>query len=367
MNSDPLQQERYVEATLRHALPELRGAYFEIKAFAPLRLAPLRGAMADFILRRQHGEISPETVLVVLVPSCTKRVVRAMNSYAARYAPDLRWGILDAAGRGRIATGGGEIQRIELPPLRATHGETPPNSVKGMGDVAPSKTVSGNLFTPNNQWLLKVLLLSGIGERYWGGPVVARNFGVGQLAEAAGVPQPSVSRFVAMAETKGFILRSGRAVAMRRLPLLLDQWTFYLRNNPDTSVPASPMYGDIAIENSVEFDGKTIVAGGEAAIQTLKLSISNAGRPVLYVRNVESVLDEYELEHCSGEEAVCELRKPRAERAVFDGCAAVADRHVADILQLYLDARLSAARGEEQAEYIFDTVLAPHFREKQWH
>lgn len=367
MNTGRSERERRAANGIQRAVPELEQARIEVKAFAPLRLNALRGAMADFILRQQHGEIQPETVFAVLVPSCTDRVIHTMQSYSENYAPRLQWVLLDERGHGVRATGRGAVQKLELPflsfpPLVSS---APPSKL--MSPLASPATGSGNLFTPNNQWLLKVMLLSGIDKRYWGGPTVGREFGVGQLAEVAGVPQPSVSRFVTAAEEKGFLVRSGRKLAMQRLPLLLDQWAFHVRNNPDPSLPAVPLYDDVALEDSIVFDGEMIVAGGGTALRALKLSMSNADRPVLYVRNWHSVLDEYDLEECSKEAALCELRKPCAERAVFDGCTVTGGLHVADIVQLYLDARLSAARGEEQAKHIFETVLAPHFREKQWH
>ena len=45
-----------------------------------------------------------------------------------------------------------------------------------------------------------------------------------------------------------------------------------------------------------------------------------------------------------------------------DQCAVLADGvPVCDILQCYLDVRASRARGKEQADFILDNVLWPHF------
>jgi hypothetical protein len=47
--------------------------------------------------------------------------------------------------------------------------------------------------------------------------------------------------------------------------------------------------------------------------------------------------------------------------SVHRGCVMVEGVPVADALQCYLDVRPSYARGREQADFIFERVLRPHF------
>ena len=54
-----------------------------------------------------------------------------------------------------------------------------------------------------------------------------------------------------------------------------------------------------------------------------------------------------------------------APESVFGGCVWAGGLPVCDILQCYLDVRLSHARGMEQAEAIMDRILRPHFERRK--
>ncbi len=346
----------------------------EPHVFVPLRLQSLQGALADFILRIQHGDCPAERIFAALVRSLSEHVTNAVESYRERYYASLDWILLDQRGHGQAMLGGRKFEFSALPLGSAEMVSESPHNGRIVEDhqyfssfsKSPPKPV-GNLFTPNNQWLLKVMLLSGIEERFWGGPALPREFGVKNLAETAEVPKSSVSRFIALGQEHDFISRNGYQLAVKRIPDLLDQWVFHLRNHPDSVTYAHFLYPESeSDEQLLRLSGDDLVAGGQLAIRQQELSITNAGRAVFYSRNIPEALEENELIETRKQDAVCEIRHPSAEAAVFKGSVARNDYVLADILQLYLDARLSLARGEEQAEHLFETVLAPFFRRKQW-
>lgn len=361
MKTTRKQREKYLRESFRAPELDIPPEWVDAHVCVPLRVEMVRGLLADFILRKQHNEVGQDVVFAVLVPSSSGKALDTVKSYASKYDPSLRWAVLDKYGRGCASFGGGRQKSIEVPSLA----EFVLGSM-GFATMAAG-SVSGNLFAPNNQWLFKVMLLSGMDKRYWGGPQLGRMFGISELADIARVPQPSVSRFVALAEEQGFIVRWHRGLGMQSIPRLLDQWTYYLRNSLDLSMPVRPLYKDhMKLKDWVKLSGNNIVAGGEPAIRAMGLSIRNTGRALLYARDPGQALGEHDLMECSRKESVCELRKPKAERSIFEGAVSQKGERVADILQLYLDARLSMARGEEQAQHIFENVLAPLFREKKW-
>jgi hypothetical protein len=51
---------------------------------------------------------------------------------------------------------------------------------------------------------------------------------------------------------------------------------------------------------------------------------------------------------------------PKSE-SVLRGAVNVDGVRVCDVLQCYFDVRFSYARGKEQAEYIYERILRPHF------
>ncbi len=357
------QREKYLQDSFLCSELKILPSQVDGHVCVPLRVDVLRGLLADFILRREHGEVDAKTVFAVLVSSCHGKALETIESYAEKYDRNLRWVILDEQGNGWGSLSPDEKKRIEVPPLSS--GQT--SSYDPSGANVADRTSLGSLFTPNNQWLLKVMLLSGIDNLYWGGPHLGRPFGVGELSDGAGVPQPSVSRFVALAEEQGFILRSGRGLGMRRIPDLLDQWVYHLKNSPDHIMHVRPMYESSPLDEWDKFTGDDLVAGGESAIRALGLSIRNHGRVVLYTESFNQAVEKYGLVECPKEQSVCDLRIPNAARAVFDAAVERKEGKIADIIQLYLDARLSVVRGEEQAEHIFESVLAPFFRKKKWH
>ena len=55
------------------------------------------------------------------------------------------------------------------------------------------------------------------------------------------------------------------------------------------------------------------------------------------------------------------IHAPPADRAIVGGEVSLQGVHVCDVLQNYLEVRSSRARGTEQADYILDHVLMPHF------
>lgn len=78
---------------------------------------------------------------------------------------------------------------------------------------------------------------------------------------------------------------------------------------------------------------------------------------------VQDFLEKYQLiEAPSSSPAIWILNSN--DRPAQQGYVVIDNLPVSDILQCYLDARNSYGRGQEQADYILENILIPHFERK---
>lgn len=316
--------------------------------------------VGDAILRLGHAAGEEDLLLAFLLVRMSKRAARDMEEYASRFRPDLNWFVIDEAGHG-MARLHGAPEEVSVRPL------VPAGQPRG-GSAA-----KGSVFSPNNQWLLKVLLLHGLDPKYWGGPQGEPN-GVVDLAGIAGVPQPSVSKFVSRFEEAGFLHRAKQGLRLRRHRELLNDWYHAGKPGRLKAVGVRPMYGDEPEERLLEKIGKYchswIASGGMPPVAVshhlgchlLGVGRSNVRAVLLHASEpIDDVLSALDLVRDDSDSPRVLLRWSRSAAPVLGGVVVSDGVPVCDILQCYLDVRSSRARGEEQAKYILDKVLMPHF------
>jgi hypothetical protein len=310
--------------------------------------------VGDFILRAGQSVNETDVLIALLVKKMTDNAVRDLESYAQEYLPALNWFLLDESGRSVARIDGRDFQ-LSLQPLKRDADST----WRG----APRRS----LFSPNSQWLLKVLLLPGIGPRYWGGPG-EKPGSIVDLANMARVPQSSVSAFISKFEEEGYIRRQEGVPVVVRHRELLDEWHYSARNAPSELVPVKHLYGD-SPEALVRRVGDAKGAGGAPDMIVgyhLACHLYGIGRSSVKVgwaythRATEQIMRAYDLVEDTSPSPSLWLVSARA-RAVQGGWVMADDVPVCDILQCYLDVRESKARGEEQAQHILDRILMPHF------
>ena len=144
----------------------------------------------------------------------------------------------------------------------------------------------GNLFSPKNQWLLKIILLAGLDRRYWGGPS-RLPLSISELASISDVSQPSVSAFVMNAVRAGFLKRSRDGFVILRCQELLDEWFYAVKNRRHGEIGVRFLYGEEPGEGFAskirafcqkakkEGGGPALVVGHHLACHLLKLGRSN--------------------------------------------------------------------------------------------
>jgi len=328
-----------------------------VRTVGAFRSELVRGVLADFILQRRDLGKDCRCALLIHMKQLSPSAEKLVQEYSEQHDPQLRCLVVDDAGNGYLWREG-VGQRVKLPAAPVTISK------------ASYRRSSGSLFSPNNQWLWKVLLLGGLESQYWGGPSSENTVdGISRLAEVAGKPQPSVSRFVQLAESENYLVREGRRLRVQRIPELLEQWAYFQLNEPDSALSVCSLYPGEDLDDILpRMREAGAVLGGHAAADALHLSISNVRRGHLYVRDFDRACQELEVAECGPSEESFRLVYPKAEEAIFHAATkGVQGSAVCDVLQVYLDVYLDPARGREQADHIFEKVLAPHWDKRQCH
>lgn len=354
-------KEEYLARQSQLLLPGVSPGAIRLRVLDLFRADLFKGLLADAMLHRLHPTVGgqegePPAAIAILLSRFSSNAVELAREYVAGFCPDLDWLIMDMSGRVSCSRQG-QVSEQQVEPFRKA-------VLNDTSAAAPKR-----MFSSNNQWFLKVMLLSGLDSRYWGGPELPKFSRVSDLAHLTGKPQPSASTFLQIADEQGWLARKAGGFVWHRIPQLLDEWNHHRRNNPDRAVPVASLYPDEDVEAVLQRSrGKEeVVIGGHFGAHALGLGISNVRTPRIYVRDLEASLEALALVKVSPDRAVATLAQPRAVDAIFKGAVQAKENfRVADILQVYLDVRLSLARGEEQANYIYEQVLAPFFRKQQW-
>lgn len=337
----------------------------ECKAMNVYRASDFRAAIGDAILRFRHDKQGASSagarlMMAFLLQRMSRNAVEDLEEYARIYLPDLQWAILAEDGSGVLYLGDRE-ERVSVAPYEDGIHRAPGAN-------------RGSIFSSNNQWLFKVLLLSGMDSKYWGGPS-RRPDSVSELAAIAGVPQPSVSAFMKKARQEGFLKKAGKEFQVQHHQELLADWGFALKNRARYAIGLRSIYPNDSVDNllvklrSYRQDRPNgpaavrIALGGHMGCHLLGLGRSNIRQVRLYaegeVKELLAALDLVEEPAASAQIAL--VMQPN-NASVFRGAVEVDGVWICDVLQCYFDVRYSYARGQEQAEYIYERILQPHFQ-----
>ncbi len=300
---------------------------------------------------RDSGDV--QLLLAIFQERYSSRAMADLSEYSDQFLDGaLNWMIVSPDGRAVIRLFGKDLE-YELEQKLVSRAEA---------KAEPSRY---SLFSERNQWLFKCLLLPGIHPSYWGGPPdKARS--VVDLAEKTGIPQPSVSVFLQQAEAAGYVKRDGRSFRVIRHQELLEEWSFAAKFNPPESMYVRPIFGQSFEEWSREHpahqNDPCYVAGSHLACHVMGLGRSNNPEKLLYVQNpFAEEMDRLDLVPDSSESPWGKLIRPKYPELILRGAVWRENIWIVDILQAYLDVRLSPARGMEQAEAIYMSKLRKHF------
>ena len=331
------------------------------------RSREFRALIGDAILRFQASNPgkSVRLMLALELGRMGRDAEADLKEYADQFLPSLCWILASRGGDARLhlAADINEIIQAERP--------------RRVSSV-PARAVSSRaLFSPKSQWLWKSILLPGIDPRYWSGPTHSPRSSV-ELIQCSGVSQSVVSSFVGRAENAGFLSRERDAFAVVNHRELLDDWVHALKHSRRQVIDVRPMYGDVPetellasirdyCRKAAKISAKPpVIVGSHLACHLLGLGRSNQRSAKLYVGTVpiEEVMAVLELVPSTDGEGLLSIEVDGISDSIGRGCVMVDEVPVVDALQCFLDVRPSPARGREQADFIYEHVLQPHFERR---
>lgn len=344
----------------------------DIKRRNQPRYEEIEGALAHSYLRLRAEASDQDHILVaVSVPRLTVGIQCTVEAFARRYMAHAGWMVM----------GDGGDYRIVLPTLRI--------DLSGEGDNLPvpqrqSAGQTRQLFTPNNQYLAKSLLLQDKDKRYWrpqGSPPYRSTL---ELARSLGVVSESGAyRFSRVFRAAGYLATENRRLVIARPAALVETWLDFAATVRPELYPMRSLYGD-PMDDLVSFNelarqaGYFLVVGGFAACQLNGWLHTPAAALEVHVgpqEDLRQFADRLDLEPCHPDAATLTLiRTPAtvhgADADALPGlsgpasiwnCALWPDGHggvwVADALQAALDCVRHSARGREQADFLVGEVL----------
>lgn len=347
-----------------YALYRRNGCCYDVeaKSIALYRSAEFRAMIGDAILRFQASKTSGQLLLAVRFGRMGGRAEPDLLEYARTYAPDLCWLLLPDQGDAILYLAGQE--RVVISNDIPTGLDSRTQQVGGVR----------SLFSPKSQWLWKLLLMPGIDSRYWSG-CESRPRSVSELAIRSGVSQPAVSSFLNRAERLGFLKRDAGRLTVINHRELLEDWVYASKHMRRQVLCVRSLYGGPSDEGLLRqireycarsqqgSDVSAVVVSSHLACHLLGLGRSNQRAAQLRVaaRPVSEVMEALDLVPADERQAVFEIVADGLSDSAHRGCVRVQGVPVADVLQCFLDVRLSHARGYEQSEYIYERVLRPHF------
>lgn len=379
---DPLEREWQTETRqlLREALPgaRLRRAepagdphpdleadwkgfrlWIDVKVVHAPRIDQVEGLLARFALQsRSSGPRDPDVpVLIVAFDRYGPRLEHAVRDFMASYASETAWGLIDRRGQATLV-----VPRLAVDWRRA------PSS-----DPAEPQRLERrdrSLFTDLNRWMLKVLILRSAPPALWGGPREPARHPT-DLARIAGVSTSKAHHFSATFERAGYLQKSMAGLRLVRLAELLPAWLQDEKNRPPRRLPVrsllparAPVTAESAEQQAPDLPPEawahTAVGGSLAAMQGGLLRVGGRQPPLVHVEgSLSRAMKAWQLEACDPRDARMILVKSSYPESVFRGTVRrEAGPPAVDLWQIALDAVACEARGEEQAEFLMDRVLA---------
>jgi CRP-like cAMP-binding protein len=311
-------------------------------SFEALRRALGEGLLTSRVVAANLG-LTP--LPVVVASALSARMIERLEAYVDRIAAGSSWGAIDPHGPVLLRLG----QRA----LTLQHG-TPRKANARDRTVTP--------FSPQAQWLLKVLLAPTIDERYLQAPREVPHSNV-DLARMTGLSASTVSRVLNGLRRMGFLARGGEPFHLVRLPALLTAWRgvtgtttreFGARFRLPAADPLAALKSKV-VQNERQ---PRACLGLFAACRQLGVGHVEGAPIHIYCEDPTSAaLDALGLRPAEpGERADVFVRQPHAVDAVFKAAPVVDGVPTADALQCWLDVFDHPVRGREQADMLMSAL-----------
>ncbi len=329
------------------------------------RVIPL---LAQSILeaRLSAAEMAEGVVPVAVVqgPRIPPGVVAEARAFAARVAPDVAIGLIDAQGLRAFSGHGLEVLNA-LPVARERRVARKINGSRPL-----------NVFSDSNQWMLKLLLAERLSAELMAAPPV-RYRNATHLAGAAGVSIMSAFRLLRQLGNDGFVDSDEEEyVKLVRVPELLNRWAAQM--GPVRELPVrwlirrapgavAAMLQAYAAERPGR--GKPAIRaclGLFAAADALGYGFVHGVPPHIYMERLDAeLLKKFGMTlDGAGQRPDAYVRIPAHPESMFRAAVRRDGVPVADILQVWLDVQNHPSRGKAAAAEIGRQALGPLLRKR---
>lgn len=320
----------------------------EIKATSEARPDRVVALLSQAILQarayaREYAGAKP--MAVVRVAEETASLFDKVLDFRNAYAPDMAIGLVSAGGASRFVGPG--LDDLDNAP-KAAHKER---------SARPRR--AHNLFSDLNQWMLKVLLAPEIPAHLLTAPR-GEYRGASDLADAANVSVMSAFRFVTRLKEERYLDESANRLRVVRRADLFARW----QAEAARATPEVPMCFAMPGNRQTALDALLLrhpaCLGLFAAADALRLGHVAGALPYVYVRRLgdanAGIWNDL-TPPTPTEQAHVIVKQAGAPESLFRGAVVSEGRHVADVLQVWLDVCSHPSRGAEQAELLQSKVL----------
>lgn len=338
----------------------------ELKMARDARRQALQSLLADALLRaraaaKQH---QAQPLAIVAAPSLSDKLVSELREYMETYAPGDAYGFVDM--RGRLELVGPQLNEVQ---------GTPDLDTKAQLKV--QKPV--DMFSDLNQWLLKVLLAPKLPDELLGAPRKTIH-NAADLARVANVSVPTATRLASHLKQEGFLTSTRRGLELVRVRELLYRWRT-IRSTPvrevtarfvlSASDPERKLYKSLSAftekrlaswsNNGVTWAKPPRTGFAQfSACSMLGFGFVSGVPATIYLEDIGTeTLKELGLRAVEPGEAVqVLLQVPRYTETAFRGMTVSTGVPTTDVIQSWLDVSNHPARGQEQADLIWDRILS---------
>lgn len=238
-------------------------------------------------------------------------------------------------------------------------------------------------FSPNQQWLLKHLLLNGLSRQYWMESNIGNLSGSTNLSEASGIAQSACHDLLKSLENLGYLYIDKNRYRFRNIRQLLQQWNQKYNKQGTIEIFASPRDPSQSAEDLWQtslhklpyhqLSGRhyPILFSGTPALSSYGLRLSGDFSLMIH----SSRKDSFDLDELFRFLNLVQSDKSTSIKMILhDTYKPVLDVHTenqiddpfVDILQLALDTAHFGGRGLEHSEKIYQKILYPFWTDNGW-
>lgn len=295
--------------------------------------------------------LEAEPMAIVLLDTISRPVFEITNEVVDQLAPECSVTIIGLDGSVSIDVPGYEF--------------TDKIAEERGGRAITSTSTAVNLFSDANQWMLKMLFAELLPPDLINAPQTRYRSGR-QLGDAAGVSHVSSNKFLALLKKEGFLDTSADHLRLMNHKQLLLRWR-EAANNSKQEVPAHFMFPAVAVSTLDKLLIKNkgdVCLGLFAAADMLKMGHVSGVAPYLYVPKLMQVTLgsgtwSGVMPSLLGERTDLYIRQATFPTSIFKAMVVRDNKACTDVIQTWLDVSYHPARGQEQANLIYDKFLRP--------